>query len=152
MAVDIEIGSEGVTVDLLVKSAQMPPVAAKTYEFQIDDVKMGNTTEGRPRMMCLLKIINDANYPNRSLIYSCVLPWMNPTTGTWDISGGFTIVNLMKGTGKAWEGDLRKPEVQQAYAESLKGAVGFMRVGQRPNQLDPSQMDNTVQIMAAKRK
>jgi hypothetical protein len=151
MSVDLEIGEGGVTPELLTKSASMPPVDAKTYEFQIEDVKMGNTAEGRPRMMCMLKILNDANYPNRSLIYSCVLPWIDPATGAWDISGGFTIVNLMKGTGKTWTGDLRKPEVQQAYAESLKGATGFMRVGQKPNRLDPSMMDNTVQIVAAKR-
>lgn len=149
--VDVEIGSEGVTAEYLIKSAAMPPVDVGTYEFQVADVKMGNTQEGRPQLRVQLTIINNPKYVNRSLFYSMVLPWIEPSTGQWDTSGGFTIVNLIKGTGKSFVGDLRQPEVQVAWVESLKGATGFMRIGQKPNRNDVSVMDNTVTIVAAKR-
>ena len=151
MAVDIEIGSEGITPELLTKASRVPPVEVGTKEFIIEDIQDGNTQDGRPRWLVWLRIVNDPKYPNTRLPYSVLLPWISPITGGWDVSNGFLLVNLMKGTGKRWEGDLRKEEVREQYKEVLVGAGGFMRVGQRPNRDDPEVLDNTVNIVAAKR-
>jgi len=150
--VDLEIGKDGVTFDFLTKASRIPPVEAKTYEFQVDDITDSNTQDGRPRWVTWLKIINDPKYPNSRLPYGCLLPWINPTTGQWDVSNSFLLVNLLKGTGKTFQGDIRQAPVQQALKDTLKGATGFMRVGQRPNRDDPHLMDNTVAIVAGKRK
>ncbi len=149
--IEVEIGNEGITPDLMTKASRPAPIPAKTYEFQIADITVGNTQEGRPRWGCALQVINDPMFPNTKLFYSIYPPWINPQTGTWDVSLGFLLVDMMKGTGKVWEGDLRRPEVQEAYRESLKGATGFMRVGQKPNREDASWLENTVRVVAAKR-
>ena len=149
--VDIQIGAEGITPDVLTKLSRVPPLPAKTYEFMVDDVTDGNTQEGRPKWTVWLKVMNDPTYPTARLPYNCNLPWMNPSTGAWDVSGGFALVDLMNGTGKTWLGDIRKEDVQTSYKQLLKGATGFMRVGQRANRLDPQVMENTVRIVAAKR-
>ena len=150
--IDLEIGQEGITPEWADKAARIPPIPAATYEFALDRIDEGNTMDGRPRWGVYLRVINDPKYPNRTLYYGCVLPWINPSTGQWDVSGIGFLTNLKDGVGVPWQGDLRSPEVQQNYKMALGGAVGFMRVGQRPNRDDPSVMDNTVRIVVAKRK
>jgi hypothetical protein len=149
--VDIQIGTNELTPDLMTKASRMPPLPAGTYEFQVDDITPGNTQNGRPKWTVWLKILNNPQFPNARLPYNCNLPWVNPETGGWDISGSFSIVDLMKGTKKEWIGDFKKPEVQEDYRVALMGATGFMRVGQRQNRLDPTIMENTIRVVGAKR-
>ena len=151
MAVDIEIGSEGITFDLLEKASKIPPVDAGTYEFEVDEVTAGNDSSGRPRISAYLKILNNAKYPNSRVIYGMNLPWIDPLTGKWDVSFGYTFIDFAKGTGKTWQGDLRQPEVQSVFKDSLKGATGFMKVGQKPSKDDTSVIYNTVKILPTKR-
>lgn len=151
MSVDLEIGSEGITPDLAIKAARVPPVDAGTYGFVIDDVTVGNDKDGRVRWTVWHKIVDSPKYPNSRLPNNCPLPWINPQTGMWDVSFIYLLTDIMAGTGKAWVGDLRKPDVQEAYKASLKGAVGFMRVTQQPDKEDPSIVYNRVKVLPTKR-
>jgi hypothetical protein len=149
--VDLEIDDEEITSELIVNGSRFPPIPAKTYEFMIDEITIWNTSEGRPRWLCWLKVFNEPTLPYTRLPYAVYLPWINPQMGQWDLSFGFLLTNLMKGTGREWVGDFRKPEVQEEYRKSLIGATGFMRVGQKAKREDSSKTDNTLVIIAAKK-
>ena len=150
--VDLQIGAEGITPELMTKFSKIPPVDSKTYGFIVDEVTLGNNQKtGRPQITAWLRITDDQKYPNSRLPFNMNLPWISPETGQWDVSFGYTLVDLMNGTGKPWVGDIRKPEVQEAWKVTLVGATGFMRVGQQPDKEDSSIIYNRVKVIAAKR-
>jgi hypothetical protein len=111
--------------------SRLEPVEPGVYEFVVDRIDDSNTSEGRPRWLVLLRIINNPRYGNRVLVYNVVLPWVNPATGQWDVSGIGLLTQLCNGVGKRWIGDLKRDEVKLALKNSLAGATGFMRVGHR---------------------
>ena len=150
--IDVEIGNDGLTFDLLSKSARIAPVEPGTKEFVIEEITPGVTNAGRPRWLVWLRIVNDEKYPNTRLPYSVILPWINPQTGTWDMSNSFLLINLAKGTNVSWQGDFRNDDVREKVLADFLGKGGFMRVSQRPNHDDPSIMENQVVIVVAKRK
>lgn len=153
MTVDLEVGY---TFEGSEKAMKITPIAPATYEFAVDRIDDGNTAEGRPRWLVWLKVINDPNYPNRTLPYNAVLPWIEPQTGNWsDPKEHFALTALCGGTGMSWVGDIRKPEVQENLKGALSGATGFARVGLR-TYVDATTGEkvtgNSTKIVTAKRR
>jgi hypothetical protein len=154
--IDLGLDESGYTFEGSQEAAKVSPVTPATYEFAVDRIDDGNTSEGRPRWLVWLKILNAPTYPNRTLPYNAVLPWIDPATGLWSHpKEHFALTTLCDGTKKLWVGDVRKEEVRQALKGVLQGAAGFMRVGLRTyvDQVTGEKVTvNQVRIVTTKRR
>ncbi len=136
----------GMEFDEFEKLSQPPPVPPATYEFVVDSrAEEANTTSGRPMWIFYLKIINRPEFVNRSIRYSCLMPWDDPATGQKDLSNTFNIVNLIRGTAMEVHGS------QIPDKEYFFGRSGVMNVIQKPRKGDPEIINNQATVVTKRR-
>lgn len=136
----------GIDFEEFEKMSLPPLITPGKYEFQVETRADETTTMiGRPMWVFYLKIINRPDIPNRSLRYSCQLPWLDVSTGKMDYSNTFALLNLIHGTGLEVRGS------QLPDKEVFFGRMGVMTVDQKPRKNDPEMIDNTASIVTKRK-
>ena len=127
-----------------VPETDFTPVPSGTYEFQVRDIELRETSDrARPMLLWWLAFLNEPELNNRQLPYNTVLPWEDPEKpGDIDTSGCGLLTAIRRGVRKPWIG-------QEIDTDDYIGATGMMSVGQGtigkgPRKGEPT---NTVKIV-----
>lgn len=136
----------GIDFEEFEKLSRPPLIPDGTYEFMVDSRCDETTTaEGRPMWVFYLKIINNPTVGDRSIRYSCLLPWIDPVKNTWDYSATFAIVDLINGTDMV----IRGKELPDK--EAFFGRTGVMKVGHKARKGEEDVVDNTAKIVTKRK-
>ena len=123
------------------KDSSIAPVPANMYSFVVEEITLGESQAGRPKMTWWLRIENNPEFEGRRLPYNVSLPWVDPATGIHTTAGIGFLVDIIEAIGASWGEDGTLPDVETFY-----GMRGFMRVGQKPRKGEPETIDNTIKF------
>jgi len=136
----------GIEFDELEKMSRPPLIPDGTYEFVVDSRAEDSATgEGRPMWVFYLKIVNRPDIGERSIRYSCLLPWIDPIKQQWDYSATFAIVDLINGTNMVIQGK------QLPDKEAFFGRTGVMKVGHKQRKGEEDLIDNTAKVVTKRK-
>ena len=139
---DLGIGQEAMEA-----LGRIKPLDDGTYEFVIERPELNRTDDGRPMWVLFLRVVNNANIPNRSIRYGVVIPHQKVSGeldyGTWPGFGLPLCVEIGLQVNYAQFPD--QDDLPWVKA-NFEGKSGWMQVGHKARKGEPDIIDNTVRF------